>query len=210
MSSDLSTEITAIATAVLAAFAILSAYYARRAFLKQSQEVSAIERQVRDQEELTQQQAELLKMQSAQLELQRKQLDNQRRGQAIQIFFLVETYPPRPTYLGAFTELTLSEPRVGIVPAKVTAQIQNNSGLPVYDLIIRWRKEAAAVGEPDDVGLLPPGHQIERERFFEDWPGEHGHTVFDAVLYFRDAAGVRWCLRPGGHLDEELANGETL
>ena len=61
MPVDLSGEITAIATAVLAVFAIVTAWYARRAFLKQSQEVSAIERQVKDQEKLTSQQAELLK-----------------------------------------------------------------------------------------------------------------------------------------------------
>ena len=37
MSVDLSGEITAIATAVLAVFAIATAWYARKAFLKQSQ-----------------------------------------------------------------------------------------------------------------------------------------------------------------------------
>ena len=40
MSSDLSAGITAIATAVLAVFAILTAWYARQAFLKQPQEVT--------------------------------------------------------------------------------------------------------------------------------------------------------------------------
>jgi hypothetical protein len=64
----------------LRAFAIVTARYARRAFLKQSQEAGAIERQVKDQEELTQQQAELLKVQSGQLELQRQQLDDQRQA----------------------------------------------------------------------------------------------------------------------------------
>ena len=72
MSVDLSGEITAIATAVLAVFAIVTALYARQAFRKQSQKVSAIERQVKDQQELARQQAELLKIQSGQLELQRQ------------------------------------------------------------------------------------------------------------------------------------------
>jgi hypothetical protein len=57
MSVNLSGAITAIATAALAAFAIVTAWYARRAFLKQSQEVRAIEQQVMDQEEVTRQQA---------------------------------------------------------------------------------------------------------------------------------------------------------
>jgi len=77
MSVDLSGEITAIATAVLAAFAIVTAWYARRAFLKLSQEVGAIEQQVRDAQELARQQAELLRIQSGQLELQRQQSDEQ-------------------------------------------------------------------------------------------------------------------------------------
>jgi hypothetical protein len=40
--------LTAVGTLVLAAFAIVTAWYARSAFLKQSQEVAAIERQVAD------------------------------------------------------------------------------------------------------------------------------------------------------------------
>ncbi len=77
MSSDLSAEITAIATVILAVFAIVTAFYARKAFRQQSKEVDAIEKQVKDQEELTRQQADLLKLQSGQLELQRKQHEDQ-------------------------------------------------------------------------------------------------------------------------------------
>jgi hypothetical protein len=46
-------QLAAVATAILALFAIITAWYARRAFLKQSQEVRAIEQQVKDQQELT-------------------------------------------------------------------------------------------------------------------------------------------------------------
>ena len=66
MSLIFATQLTAVATAVLAAFAIVTAWYARRAFLKQSREVAAIERQVSDGQELARQQAELLKIQSGQ------------------------------------------------------------------------------------------------------------------------------------------------
>ena len=72
--------LTAIATVVLAVFAIVTAWYARRAFLKQSEEVRAIEQQVTDGQELARQQAELLKIQSGQLELQREQLEDQRKA----------------------------------------------------------------------------------------------------------------------------------
>jgi hypothetical protein len=79
MSLIFATQLTAIATAVLAVFAIVTAWYARRAFLKQSQEVRAIEQQVQDAKELTRQQAELLKVQSGQLDLQGQQLEDQRQ-----------------------------------------------------------------------------------------------------------------------------------
>jgi ABC-type bacteriocin/lantibiotic exporter with double-glycine peptidase domain len=58
MSLLFATQLTAIATAALAVFAIVTAFYARQAFRKQSQEV-------RDQ-------ASMLKVQSEQLAAQRK------------------------------------------------------------------------------------------------------------------------------------------
>jgi hypothetical protein len=80
MSLIFATQLTAVATAALAALAIVTAWYARRAFLKQSQEVQAIEQQVKDQEGVTRQQARLLEVQSAQLDLQRRQFDEQREA----------------------------------------------------------------------------------------------------------------------------------
>ncbi|SRR6266566_207579 len=76
MSSDLSAEITAIATAVLAVFAILTGIYPIRAFRKQSQETSD--------------QAEMLKVQSDRLEVYRTQVDEQReindtRGKVLEL-----------------------------------------------------------------------------------------------------------------------------
>jgi hypothetical protein len=86
MSLEVATWFTAIATVLLAAFAIVTVWYARQAFHKQSQEVAAIEHQVADGRELARQQAELLKVHSGQLELQRRQLereqDERRRSQA--------------------------------------------------------------------------------------------------------------------------------
>jgi len=50
MSSDLSGEITAIATAVLAAFAIITAVVAYMAFRRQTQEVALLQQQMREQQ----------------------------------------------------------------------------------------------------------------------------------------------------------------
>lgn len=66
------TLLTAAGTVILAAFAILTAWYARKAFLKQSQEVRAIESQAADGQELIRQQAKLINMQDEQLKQQRE------------------------------------------------------------------------------------------------------------------------------------------
>jgi hypothetical protein len=71
--------LTAEGTVVLAIFAIVTAWFSRRAFLKQSQEVAAIERQVVDGQEAARQQGELLKVQSGQFKVQRDQFESLRR-----------------------------------------------------------------------------------------------------------------------------------
>ena len=81
MSLDLSGEITAIATAVLAAFAIVTGIYAVRAFRKQSQEVSD--------------QASMLQIQSEQLAEQRKVNEEQIRVLALQAAELRESLDER-------------------------------------------------------------------------------------------------------------------
>lgn len=82
MSGIFAEQLTAVATAVLAVFAIVTAWYALRAFLKQSREVAAIERRVLDGQELACEQGELIKIQSGQLELQREQFADQRKASA--------------------------------------------------------------------------------------------------------------------------------
>jgi hypothetical protein len=198
---DLSGEITAIATAVLAAFAIITAVFAVLAFLKQSREVRAIERQVTDQQELTQQQAKLLRVQSGQLELQREQFADQlaerRRAQASCVFIWTETGPdPRRTD----AQIEKGVPwREGI-----TAHISNTSAQPVYDLTVGWHRRTAPWGEPDQVPVLMPGEQEDLTRTFpDDLPATMDYTLFGAVARFRDAAAVHWRLRPDGQLDEE-------
>jgi len=65
------TILTAYATLALAILALTTAVLAGLAFLKQSREVRAIERQVTDAQEVTRQQAELIKLQSDQVAVSR-------------------------------------------------------------------------------------------------------------------------------------------
>jgi hypothetical protein len=221
MSLIFATQLTAVATAVLALFAIVTAFYAGQAFRKQSQEVSAIERQVKDQQELTRQQAELLKIQSGQLELQRQQLDHQRQvnaGQAevlkLQADDLRESLTAR--HRAAEEQRKAQASKVFIMEAEglssppsgppaipfVVARAVNSSDQPVYDVEFYWRRGSASHGEPnpEPLGILMPGEREEKSR---DFPSDTNMAVSGAILRFRDAAGVRWIRRTDGGLIEQ-------
>lgn len=195
MSADLSGEITAIATAVLAVLAIITAAFAILAFRKQTQEVGAIERQVKDQEELMQQQATLLEIQGRQLELQQKQFDQQaderRRAQASRVFIWSESgYDPSPIDEGD------PPPEPGVI-----AHVRNTSEQPIYVLNIDWGPEKPRWMESTHFPVLMPGDQKDPFQ-----PIEHRNILKLApIARFRDAAGLHWILTPDGQLDESSA-----
>lgn len=200
MSSDLSAEITAIATVVLAVFAIVTAIFAILAFRKQAREVLAIERQVKDQEALTRQQAELLEIQSGQLEVQRQQLNDQRaeqrRAQANRILLSAAPRPDPGTSAADPINTTL-------------ATVTNTSPQPIYDLKFLFREGdgewTLPSDTPEDGLVLMPG---ERYQFpflvgigYVDFLLDP--SVIAAGVVFRDANGVHWRLHSDGRLDEE-------
>jgi hypothetical protein len=220
MSLIFATQLTAIATAVLAVFAIATAWYARRAFLKQSQEVAAIERQVKDQQELTMQQAGLLKIQSGLLEVQRQQLDDQRNanvGQAevlkLQADELRESLAARQRAAeeqrkAQASKVFIAEDQGTYLPPSgpppvptANARVVNSSDQPIYEADFYWRRGSASRGEPnpEPLGIIMPGGQVVRGR---DFPPDTNMAVSGAILRFRDAAGVRWIRRPDGGLSE--------
>ena len=67
MSLLLATQITAVATASLAVFAIVTACYAHKAFQAQAEEVSAIKAQLQAQQELNEKQTPVLELQVQEL-----------------------------------------------------------------------------------------------------------------------------------------------
>jgi hypothetical protein len=215
--------LTAIATVVLAVFAVVTAWYARKAFREQSREVAAIEQQVNDEQEVTRQQGELLKIQSGQLELQRQQLDDQRKASAAQADVLKlqaeelrESLDERKREAErrrraqaamVFLAQTLSSVQKGLGdpgPASIsaTAVVVNSSDQPVYDAELLWRRGSANWGQPnpEPLGAILPGGQPHRSREF---PPDTNMNVSGAILRFTDAAGVRWIRRPDGYLGEQ-------
>jgi hypothetical protein len=223
------TILGAIATAALAVFAIVTAWYARKAFLKQSQEVAAIERQVADEQELTKQQAELLKVQTGELEVLRGQLEEQRKASAAQAEVLQlqaeelkeslkerkrqtelgRGYQARRVFLTeeSFGGRTSGRAAgglrdIGTKPPSVTATAHNTSDQPIYDAEFRWHMGSAGRGDPnpEPIGTLLPQETRSSKR---DFPPGVNLAVSGAVLRFRDAAGVIWMRRPDGGLTEQ-------
>lgn len=204
MSADLPGEI-AIATAVLAVFAIVTAWYARRAFLKQSQEVSD--------------QASMLKLQSEQLDEQRKVNAEQIRVLELQAAELRESLDERKREAAERRQAQASRVFISAQPSpegtdpidSIAVRIVNTSQQPIYDLIFSWRDGTGEWKEPPRPPRLPvlmPGESaspfvtslvpsLPRESFLLDT------SLLAAGAVFRDAAGLRWRLRSDGQLDEE-------
>jgi hypothetical protein len=192
------TILTAIATAVLAAFAIVTAGYARQAFLKQSQEV-------RDQ-------AKILKVQSDQLAEQRRFNEQQTKVLSLQADELRESLDERKREAAERRQAQASKVFVwqdhvksGPMGETVTAHVKNTSDQPVYELQFSWH-----------VGDLPPTrHQRQRplipgEEVTNDAavPDGFDPDEFGVAAIFRDRAGIWWRTRPNGRLEELPPGGE--
>jgi hypothetical protein len=181
MSLLAATQITAIATVVLALGAIITAWFAIKAFGKQSKEVS-----------LLQQQAD-------------RDIDQRRRAQAAQVF--VECRPVATEIAGTMEEAMV---RTGNdVPEPHIVKAHNASDLPIYKLAVIWTR-SGGLGEPPYMtrSLIPAKDlQTLAPRLM---PGETiagRHTPSYAIpwvwLLFRDAAGVEWRTSEDGYLFEE-------
>jgi hypothetical protein len=186
MSIDLSSEVTAIATVVLAAFAFITAILASLAFWKQLREVhdqaqmlKVESEELAEQRKLNAEQAKVLELQAADLreslEERKREADEQHRAQAARVF------------IGASRDSAYH----------VTAVV-NLSDLPAYDAQIWYSSNPDS---PYTVGTVLPGERAhaERARQFR-YPRK---AIEAAVLTFRDAAGVRWVRTPDGTLSEQ-------
>ena len=202
MSLDLSGEITAIATAVLAAFAIVTGIYAVRAFRKQSQEV-------RDQ-------ASMLQIQSEQLAEQRKVNEEQIRVLALQAAELRESLDERKheaverrNAQAAQVRIVLkvvARGREGGPEIEATAVNTSERQQPVYDVKLYWHLGQQGYGSPNPelLGTLLTSRDESRRREF---PRGADPAACGAALSFRDAFGVNWVKTPDGgamHAESDL------
>jgi hypothetical protein len=202
MSLIFATQLTAIATAALAVFAILTTIYAVRAFRKQSQEVSD--------------QASMLQVQSEQLAEQRKVNAEQIRVLALQAAELRESLEERKRE--AVERRNAQAAQVHVVlkgvarsddyPPLIEATVVNGSERqqPVYDVMLYWHhgREGYGTPNPQSLGTVLSGEKEARRREFPRGadPAECG-----AFLAFRDALGAKWVKTSDDgamHADSEL------
>jgi hypothetical protein len=164
MSQIFSLQLTAVATAVLAGFAIVTALFAGLAFRSQGKQFRLLMRQYKGQ--LNDQAV----TQARQTEALARQDEQQRKAQASLVFMWQDASRRR-------------------VPHRmITAHVRNASDQPIYQAtVFRGR------GQSEIVGMILPGEEAAHSRKFP--PGTEIDRL-DAVLMFRDAAGIVW-KRPG-------------
>ena len=204
MSLIFATQLAAVATAVLAVFAVVTGIYAVRAFRKQSQEVSD--------------QASMLGIQSEQLTEQRKVNAEQIRVLALQAAELRESLEERKR--DAVERRNAQAARVSIIrklvytaPKRidigfrmnVTVVNANEPKQPVYDVKLWWYScgEPYGMENPEIIGTV-----LDEDHRFRDFGPGCGPDVCGAILTFRDAARVNWIRTADGDImtgESELA-----
>ena len=191
---DWATVATAVATAALALFAVFTTIVAGMAFRKQSQEVTLLRLQLKDQERLNESQAEVLALQAKELaeSLEERKLnrEQQHRAQATLVF--------------------MREDRQWA--SQVMAYVKNSSKQPIYDVRIIWHIESTECGSYLVERALMPGEE-RVSNSHNDAPETNNVddlAAINAVLSFRDAAGTTWKTRPDGIVQEVAPDGMPL
>lgn len=198
--------VTAISTAVLAIFAIVTAIFAIRAFRKQSQEVrdqaSMLEvqsEQLAEQRKVNEKQIEVLGLQGN--ELRKAAADRLRAAEELKHAQASRVYIE--TEIGPDPRISQAQRAAGAAaPETVTAHVKNDSDQPIYYAELIWDDDSLGYNEmlvwPGAERLakvIPAGGEASRTKDPIDTPDAR-----DAVLLFRDAVGVSWLRAPDGDL----------
>jgi hypothetical protein len=202
MSEIFAVQLTAVATAALAVFAVVTAILAWLAFRKQAREVAAIERQVSDQKEVTAQQAELLKVQSDQLAEDRKVNAEQIGVLTLQAEELRQVSADRDREALERRRAQAVQVYMWLTPTdaknQLVAYVRNTSQQPIYNVAFHGMPESAQA----EVSLKPvmPGEEISHT--YSPTPPATPRKTRTRYVTFRDRAGVFWRTYSGGLLEE--------
>ncbi len=210
--ADLATEpyaaaMLTIGTWVLAIGALLTAFFAFRAYRTQTP-VLALQR-----EELEASLAE----RKREAEARELAAEAQRRAQASQVFMTEQRNRPNPHPRGTGTtgfaaaaeaqeRIARGQSAIPSVSKGTIVRVENTSDQPVYDVKLIWHVNGERVDagdNPEELGTLGP-HTDSGDQYREV-PEDANPDLFGATLVFRDAADVTWRRGPDGRLNEYLA-----
>jgi len=168
----------------------LTAWYAKRAFDKQCEEVSTIEAQLRAQQQLNELQTPVLDLQAKDLDASLKQRERENWERRIGQVSLIFTWEER-----------VSSQAVGTGGVDtVTVQVKNTSEQPIYDLRFSWRvRNRPDRHETVRVKPLMPG---DMEADSAPVPSGTERAMFGAAVIFRDRADRWWRMWPNGKFDD--------
>lgn len=219
---------TAVATGLLAAFAVVTAWYARKAFREQAKELGVLQRQV----ETTR---DMLEVQSDQLDYQQRQFNAQKALNAkqttvleLQARELEGSLDERKRQAGEQRQAQASQvaawfgsqhvPARGPAVAHHTwgALIRNESALPVLSVRVFFNYIHAETAVSEDwkpimrggpvsmIRVLPPRSEqfVEIPDSVRTMIDQHDESTYAVSLEFMDAAGIRWERDARGALKE--------
>ena len=185
MSSDLSAELTTIATAVLAVGAIVTAVFAILAFRKQALEVGILQQQTHEHQQALEHEA-----------------IERHREQASRVWILVvpddgisrRDFPARRPDRDPATSETMKGTTLEAMVTNASEQQQ-----PIYNAKLHWYRGSEGYKTPEVLGAVPG---YERTARSQSYPPGTDLTTCGAFLTFRDAAGYAWVRSPNGVLTE--------
>jgi hypothetical protein len=200
------TWFTAIATGILAIFAVATAWYARKAFREQSEEVRTLKAQLKDQEDLNTKQTPVLELQAKELEEsieeRRRDREENERRQATQVaaWMLVEEEGE-----GGRHEVDVDDPSFNKANAHVYQVVQNASDEPIWDVIVKTpilveknkgNRELKFIDAKDEIISIGPHETRKSEITCMTLP----YNRFPLKVEFRDNAGRDWSRDDRGRL----------
>jgi hypothetical protein len=162
--------------------------YARRAFGLQSEELSQLKQDRKDQQALNRQQVEVLALWARELRasLGERELTaaRERDAQARQVFASQQHFT-------GDQDPRISQVQRAVIGGKpvVAVTVNNSSSEPISDIRVNWHLASAPEGAPDLVDRMMPG---EEKTLYREPPANAVYGTLGADVQFRDARGVTW------------------
>jgi hypothetical protein len=186
MSSDLSAEITAVATAALAVFAIVTAVFALLGYRKQREEVSILVRENREHQQAVEREA---------AERHREQASR------VWVMMVPDDEATKRDFPASRPAREPAEADAGGPSLEAIVRNTSEHQVPIFHAKLHWYRGSEPYGtlNPEPLLDVPGFENTARSRTF---PPGTDLPACGAFLTFHDAVGFGWMRAPGGALTE--------